>query len=91
MIAAQESGDRPVWLGGEAHVPFHLSRSIRSRWLNGHGLALTLAFLAGAALGATAVATWCQRRHTETPDGPQRRILSWRDPKSMAKASLPSP
>jgi hypothetical protein len=91
MIAAQESGYRSVWLGGEAHVPFHSRGSIRPRWLNGHRVALTLAFLAGAALGGTAVATWCQRRRTEAPDGPQRRVLSWRDPKSVAKASLPSP
>ncbi|HJU04677.1 MAG TPA: hypothetical protein VJ692_05945 [Nitrospiraceae bacterium] len=57
---------RSAWLGGEAHVRYHNGRSVWSTLLNyKHPVALTLAFLAGAAIGSSAAALVCARRLSE--------------------------
>ncbi len=63
MIARGHDEHRSAWLGGEAHVRSHNGRSIWSRLVtNRQHVALTLAFLAGAAIGSGAAVLACARK-----------------------------
>ncbi len=63
MIARGHNEYRSAWLGGEAHVRSHNGRSVWSKLAaNRQHVALTLAFLAGAAIGSGAAVLACARK-----------------------------
>ncbi|MGH7230798.1 MAG: hypothetical protein ACREJU_05485 [Nitrospiraceae bacterium] len=66
MKASSRDEYRSAWLGGEAHVRDHSGRSVWARLMtNKRHLALTLAFLAGAAIGSGAAVLACARKMSE--------------------------
>jgi hypothetical protein len=63
VIARGYDEHRSAWLGGEAHVRSHDGRSVWSKLAtNRQHIALTLAFLAGAAIGSVAAVLACARK-----------------------------
>jgi hypothetical protein len=71
MMARGSEEYRSAWLGGEAHVRDQNGRSVWGRLLAyKQPMALTLAFLAGAAIGSGAAVLACARRLSEDKTGP---------------------